>query len=171
MSRMSTAAIALLAAASGCVALDPAEAELLVPDDIGLHWDRSFNGADDALVALVPVDVMVYESESGEPLEGMALDVDTGDASVDLLSFDAVYPVDEDACAGSACLWDARRDRYVEIGAGLADLDGPLHTDVDGLARFYVLVDGFPTQGASFDPVAVVVSMGSEEATFQLVPQ
>mgnify|MGYP000663409577 CR=1 FL=1 len=40
MNRPSTAAIALLFGASACVALDPAEAELLVPDDIGLHWDR-----------------------------------------------------------------------------------------------------------------------------------
>jgi len=171
MRRSSFASAALLIGASACVAVDPAEAELLVPEDIELHWDRAFNGVDDDLVALVPVDVMVYESESGEPLGGVALEIETDQSLLELLPFDAVSPLDADDCEGRPCLWDARRDRYLDIGAGLSGLEPPLLTDVDGLARFYVLVDGFPGQEASYEPVPVVVSMGVHEATFQLVPQ
>ena len=171
MNRTVTFNAALLLGASACVVADPVEAELLVPEDIALHWDRSFNGVDDDRVAVVPVDVMVYESESGEPLEGVALEVDPGSEVIDLLPFDAVFPLDADDCDGRPCLWDARRDRYLDLGAGMTALDMPVHTDMDGLARFYVLVDGFPSNGGEFEPVSVVVSTANQQAAFQLVPQ
>jgi hypothetical protein len=153
-------------------------AELLVPDDVGLHWDRAYNGVGDDRVALVPVDVMVFESESGEPLVDVALDIQPVAGHVSLLHFDAVAPLDAADCAERPCLWDARRDRYFEVAAGSSDADAGgsepdvvRHTDRDGLARFYVLVDSFPGDGVEFAPVPVLVSMGIDEATFQLVPQ
>ena len=163
-----TTAAVLLLGTSGCVELGAEEPELLVPDDVALRWDTAFNGAGDDLVALVPVDVMVYEAESGEPLESVVIDVIAEDEGTHVVAFDTVLPLDAEDCEGTPCLWDAWRDRYLELAPLAA---GPLSTDADGLARLYLMVDAFPVDGADFAPVSVLVSMGITEASFQLVPQ
>ena len=61
---MTTAVLLLLGA---CVEEDADVVRVLVPEDVDLHWDASFNGEDDGIAAVVPVDVMVYVDETGEP--------------------------------------------------------------------------------------------------------
>lgn len=160
-------AVAALLAVSACAELDGVEAELLVPEDVAFHWDRSFNGEDDDRVALVPLDLMVYGSESGEPVAGVALQVEPGFGLIEVLHADQVLPRDAEDCG--ACSWDAWRDRYVEF----ADSEAPegLFTDDDGLARAFLLVDAFPEGELGFEPVPVTVASGSGEAIFHLVPQ
>ena len=51
----------VLIAASACVAeVEGSDllTEVLPPEDIGLLWDDSFNGIEDDVVAIVPVDVL-----------------------------------------------------------------------------------------------------------------
>lgn len=173
----SYAIVALVSvAAIGC-GDDPAlEAELLVPDDLALHWDRAFNGEDDDRVALVPVDLMVYVSESGEPVVDAELSVDPAYEAVSVLPLDDVLPLDADDCDLGPCLWDAWRDRYVELLEPTWEraADEPLSTDANGLVRAYLLVDAFPEGGESdgdFAPVPVTVTLGATDAVFHLVPQ
>lgn len=169
MNRSPAIAALLLFGASACVDAGR-EAELLVPDDVALHWDDAFNGADDARVALIPVDLMVYTRESGEPVGDVELVVEPAFEGVEVLPFDDVVPVDADRC--DHCVWDAWRDRYVELLDGERWSVEPLRTDENGLARAYVLVDAFPpTDAGDFDAVPVTVSMGMTEADFHLVPQ
>jgi hypothetical protein len=49
--------------------------EVLVPDQVPVVWDAAYNGVDDGLGALVPVDVMVYDGETGQPIPGLAVEV------------------------------------------------------------------------------------------------
>lgn len=174
MTRNLAPAILLLVGSAACVEVDGTEAELLVPDDVALHWDRTFNGEGDDRVALIPVDLMVYSRESGEPVGDVELVVEPGFDGVVVLPFGDVLPVEADDCDG--CLWDAWRDRYVELDDGTDStwVAEPLRTDANGLARAYVLVDAFPELSATagdFDSVPVTVSMGLTESDFHLVPQ
>lgn len=174
MNRSFAPAILLLAGASACAEYGAEEAELLVPDDLAMPWDRSFNGEADDRVALVPVDLMVYHPESGEPVVGVALEVEPTQPHVEVLPFDEIVTVDAEDCADGPCVWDAWRDRYVDIlpNAESASPDW-LATDENGLVRAYLLVDAFPEAGtaADFESVSVLVSMGMTDASFQLVPQ
>ena len=164
-------AIALPLVASGC--LDSAvETQLLVPDEVSLYWDGAFNQVDDGLGAVIPVDLMVYESESGEPVGGTALDLSIDRGVAAALAPEAVVPQGVDSCESDWCVWDAWQDRYVlldEDGGGTDSLS--VTTDRDGLARVYIYVDSFPESDADFEPLPVLVSMGERDVTFQLVPQ
>ncbi len=162
-------AVGLVVGASACAEFNAVDVELLVPDEVALHWDRSFNGEADDRVALVPVDLMVYQTESGEPVAGVALQVLPGFQGVQVVPFDDVVPVESEACDVQGCLWDAWRDRYVDV---LDGGQGALATDDNGLARAWLVVDALPESPFDgFDAVPVLVSMGATEASFQLVPQ
>ncbi len=171
MNRSLFPATILLLGASACAEFGAVDDELLVPDDLALHWDRSFNGEGDDRVALVPIDLMVYGALSGEPVADVQLTVEPDSSSVLVLPFEDVLPVDSADCDLVPCVWDAWRDRYVDV------LDSPgeaptWSTDRDGLVRAYLLIDAFPDAADSdFDAVSVLVSMGMTEASFQLVPQ
>lgn len=170
MNRSFAPVIALLAVGSACSEFGAVDAELLVPDDMALHWDRSFNGEEDDRVALVPVDLMVYASESGEPVAGVAIELEPAFETVEVLPFDEIVSVDAEDCAEHACLWDAWRDRYVDVLPEATT--ATWNTDENGLVRAYLLVDAFPeSDAADFEPIPVLVSMGITDASFQLVPQ
>ncbi len=162
----------VLALLAGCGFDSASDPQLLVPDDLVLHWDRSFNEADDGIVALVPIDVMVYDGASGEPLEGVALELHGSDPGALL----ALPPAIALAGGGDSdfAWWDTWRDRYFFL-ADDPELEPAtaLETETDhtGLARVYVLVDRFPTEGGAFVPAAVTVSMGMTEESFFLVPR
>ncbi len=168
----------LLLLAAACVEDEsvPGGAQMLLPDDVLLHWDGSFNGADDGLVALVPVDVMVYESESGEPLEAVRVDLYTDAASTFMVPSEGVSAADVDDCLDCVLSWDAYRDRYLVVDErDLTPTPLRLETDEDGLARAYVWVDAFPSEADDGDqdmaPVAVHVTMGLDDEAFLLLPQ
>ena len=164
-------ATAMLLAASGC--LDAAvETQLLVPDEVSLYWDGAFNEVEDGLGAVIPVDLMVYESESGEPVGGTPLELSIDRGVATALGPEAVVPQGVDACESDWCVWDAWQDRYVLLDEDGRETDAlSVTTDRDGLARVYIYVDSFPASGADFEPLPVLVSMGERDVTFQLVPQ
>ena len=130
------------------------EAQLLVPDHIAVQWDDSFNGEADGLGALIPVDLMVYEGGSGEPLGQVDLRLDTdidviNDGAIDVLASDCLD-----------CVWDSGRDRYVDWGATTSSVQ----TDDDGLARVYLWIDAF----AGDQPLTVDVEMGRVSAPIEV---
>jgi hypothetical protein len=145
------------------------DAQLLVPEDVEVAWDPSFNGVDDGLCAMVPIDVMVYDGTSGEPLHDAALEVRTNDA---LLVFeDGISPIEPDECPDCAVVWDAYRDQYFlvedpEENTAIISLE----TDSSGLAQVYVFVDAFPEVDGDVEPLTVEVTMGLTDASFDLLP-
>ncbi len=150
---------------AGCAAEEASTGvQLLIPDQVAVDWDESFDGAADGLVALVPVDVMVYDGDTGQPVHNAPLVLRGLDPGVALVPVDDVLSADPDL--DEEVLWDAWRDRYVQLEAGAADvLD--TRTDDTGLARVYVLVDRF---GQDLEPVAVGVALPSAEETLVLAP-
>lgn len=156
----------------GCVGGEaPHGPELLVPEDVELRWDDAFNGVGDGRAALVPVDVMAYDGDSGDPLGAVSIDMLAGEGA-ELLPADAITAVDPDDDLADLEVYDAWEDRYVAIDPDAPSLSR-IGTDAWGLARVYVLIDAFPAdaEGNGFAPVPVVVSMGETDDTFLLVPR
>lgn len=145
------------------------EAQVLVPEDVEIAWDASYNGYDDGIGAVVPVDIMVYEAATGEPVDFVDLEVRAADEGVLLFLPEALVPCElED---DRELLWDVRQDMAYELVE--AD-EGPvaLRTDSDGLARVGVLVDAFPlTEVGDFDAVTVSISTELGDESFSLVPR
>ncbi len=168
---MTTAVLLLLGA---CVEEDADVVRVLVPEDVDLHWDASFNGEDDGIAAVVPVDVMVYVDETGEPLEAVQLQLTTEDPLALAASVDDVLLVEADDCFDCELTWDTWRDRYVELPVGIydaADEGITLETDPDGIARAYIIVDAFPLSADGVEPIEVRVGMGTAEDAFLLTPR
>ncbi len=137
----------------------PEGAQLLVPDQVGVYWDDGFDATDDGVGSMVPVDLMVYEGLTGEPLEAIDLDLTPSSDDIELLSADGIEVVASDC---RDCVWDAMRDRYLAWG----DDVGATRTDSDGLARIYVWIDHFPTDEALF----FEVGMGEVTAQVDVYP-
>lgn len=174
MNRSLTISVLLAFSAAACVENDElAGAQLWVSDDVVLQWDVSFNGRSDGLGAVVPVDVMVFDAITGEPIFDVALVVESGHEGTQIIDVDGVLGVDPEDCLDCDMLWDAWSDRYVELGHFLAPEDNMVvHTDDDGQARIYLVVDNFSVNGmADFEAVPVLVSTGIKAETFHIVPQ
>jgi hypothetical protein len=167
--------LASVAVLGGCFEDTSDVPQLLVPEDVELHWDASFNGREDGRVALVPVDVMIYEGSSGEPLGDVPLDVHAGSGGVAGIVDPAdVVPQAPDLEPAGNAVWDAWRDRWFAFvdGAPPPQAEIRTRTDASGLARFYVMADAFaPVEGDVFAPIPIVVSMGITDDTFLLVPR
>ncbi|MCA9493082.1 MAG: hypothetical protein KC621_24295 [Myxococcales bacterium] len=165
---------ALVALVLGGCATSDGGAQLLVPDQIGVDWDGSYNATDDGLGALVPLDVMVYDGASGRPLADVTvtLFVDDGE-DVIAVPVDAASFVDPSLPESDTALWDSRHDQYLWLSPP-SDTDGgrtvALSTDGAGLARWYLFVDAFPGDAAGFEPIPITVSNGADE-TFLLTPR
>jgi hypothetical protein len=159
---------------AACATEDSAsEPQLLIPSNIQVDWDESFNETADGLVAVVPVDVMVYDPVTGDPVADERITVTGAAPGVWIAPADAVFPADPD---DEAALWDAWRDRYVEVDAPRSRRSDPLRaaTDSTGLVRVYVVVDRFPTsRGAvgGLATVAVTVATDDTEEPFLLTPR
>lgn len=187
--RLARPALAALALAA-CGA-EPAEPELLLPDDVDVPWEVAYNATDDGLGALVPVDVMAYDGATGEPLADVKIEVWTEDDGAVAVPVEAVLVyVDADgageqptpdAASDPFVAWDAARDQYIAFDVAFDARDGgadpiELHTDAGGVARLYLYVDAFPThasaetdaeaEAAAFDPIRVVVSTGGADGLF-----
>lgn len=176
MSRFLPAILPLLLAACGT---EPSpEAELLLPDLVSVAWEDAYNARNDGLGALVPVDVMVYDGASGEPLRDVELQVWTDDVAAWPTSAEGVVvvsPTDPTALQATYLqVWDASRDQFVAFEPE-DTID--LRTDDGGIARLYVYVDAFPEETSedadesSFGPVRVVVTMDDVDELFWLAPR
>jgi len=180
MNRIPMASAAALAVLSGCgESTELGDTQLLVPEDVSLHWDQRFNSESDGLGALVPVDIMVYEGVTGEPVEGVEVKVHSEHDGLVVVPIGDVVMVDGEACDGCAFLWDAWRDQYFEYDF-VEGAERPGHhldviTDEHGLARVYLYIDQFPAGGfadsGDFGAASVLISTGIHEETFFLVPQ
>jgi hypothetical protein len=119
--------------------------QLLTPDQVEFYWDTSFNGYEDNLGALVPMDLMVYDGISGEAIEAIRLDISLAGGEGLVVPPEAVGFLDVEECSECEYLWDSYRDQYFVLPGGDSALSNSLslETDATGLARVYVFVDAF----------------------------
>lgn len=171
--------IAVLAAALlGCGAEpDGGGPRVLLPEEVPVAWDGAYNGVGDGLGALVPVDVMVYDGATGEPLPQVDVQVWTTDASaipiptygvLVLDGADDALPYVEDPAAYIE-FWDAAHDQFVAVSPDELDLV----TDTGGVARLYLYVDAFPIVWSTrqLGAIEVIVQAGDDSTTLSLVPR
>lgn len=149
------------------------EADVLAPGDVEFRWDPVFNEIDDGAAAIIPLDVMVFDDLTGEPLADVAVTWHADAAA--FAEADAVMVGDADC---ESCIYDAWRDTFVEIVDGEGGNEGdtvvPLRTrtDADGLSRVYAVVDAVDVDPAEgFLPVRVDVRALGEERVFDLMPR
>lgn len=154
-------------ASTGCD--DPRPAELLVPEEIDVHETELADEPDLRHGALVPVDVMAYDSATGEPLAGLEVTVWTEADTAWPVPVEAVVFVDPDDCIDCEPWWDSERDEFVEALPYQPELT--TFSDEDGLVRLYMFVDEFPQRDGTSDELAVFVSMGTLEESFVLTPR
>ena len=168
MNPQSVTIVMLLGLAAGCTA-EESGAQLLVPNDIALHWDESFNGVEDGLGALVPIDLMVYDGQSGEPMSWVELELEgRGDTTL-AMPFQVAISIDSNREEGAE--WDAYRDQYFHFVGTNPSEQLSVQTDADGLARVYVYVDAFRRRSRGYTPASVLVSSTSTEELFYILPQ
>ena len=157
----------------GC--FEPTEMEgpqLLTPERVEFYWDQSFNGYDDSLGALVPMDLMVYDGLSGEALRGVSLDISISGGDGLIVEPDSIGFVDVEECSECDYLWDSYRDQYFVIPKG----EDPasvmsIDTDATGLARVYVYVDAFVTDTGDVPQLDVRIDMGDVTQIVALVAE
>jgi len=187
------APIALLA--SACLPPDsgmeaPYTASLQLPEDIVLAWNQAYNDTEDGIGALVLLDLLVYDSDSGDPMDNIRVEVMSLWGGIYLIPQTAVKivpPPSElavsecdtdgdgaiDADAPDACSWnwDTSGDQYFELGSDFADAYSPNlmygATDEHGLLRVWVYVDSMPAAAGeegvlSFEESAIWASIGHE---------
>ncbi len=163
-----------------------AEPELLVPDAVSVAWSDAYDGTDDGLGAVVPVDVMVYDSATGAALQGVELAIASEHDGTWVVPAGRVVAADTprpdaagldvaaDPLAGAAAwlqdaelesmqvLFDTRHDRFVTIDADRSELLAGATTVVtnsEGVARVLLFVDRFPAATTTgWADVAVVIS-------------
>lgn len=115
--------------------------DLLVPDEVAVEWDAQFDEAE-GVGALLPVDLMVYDAATGEPMGNMDLTVEPLEDTDDLILLADHEVVNvEPGCLD--CYWDAGRDRYVGF-EDPGDLLLEVQTDAEGLARVYLWLEALP---------------------------
>ncbi|MBX2799110.1 MAG: hypothetical protein KTR31_15650 [Myxococcales bacterium] len=162
---------ALLAVGAACGEEEPPQT-LLLPEPVPVAWEAPYDGEDDGLGALVPVDVMVYDSATGEPVTEVELVVWMSEEGAAWpVAAEELVVVEPDQCVQCELLWDAERDEFLQPFPMSDELT--LSTDDDGLARLYLYVDSFPegADGRAFGDLVVLVSMGSTEESFLLLPR
>ena len=168
MNKSSITIIATAALAAAC----GQEERLLLPETVAIHWNASFNGLQDDRVAIVPVDVLVYDAADGVPLSGVDVDISVTGAHTVLAEVDDVAPAFT-GCVECDVVWDAYQDEYYLMK--LTDRDDAsrlqLTADSDGIAKFYVVVDAFELDSDTFLAVDVVAETGLAQGTFSLLPR
>ncbi len=159
--------------AAGCVLEGSEDPQLLVPEDIDIAWDMSFNAEEDGIAAVIPVDVMLYDAATGEPVVNAEVELQSVESGAAFVMPDEVVPLTLDEAA-EAGWWDTRRDRLVSFEPEDLVPTGRIQvrTDGSGLARVYVVADAFPEdEGGNLNPIAILVSTGVTDDTFSLLPR
>jgi hypothetical protein len=170
LSKKSLMVLVLALAACGPEDIMDEGAQLLVPVEVEFPWNEAYNEADDGRAALVPLDVMVYDGVTGEPVfADLVLRAENAEFILPEQVVDAQPGSDARVCTD--CIWDVYRDEFV--AQPLQDPDAPLTlvTDSDGMARVFVVVDEVPLRDGNFDDITVAVVLGSQEELVGLVPR
>lgn len=136
---------------------------LVAPHEVEFSWNPAFNERDDGMVAVVPIEVMVYDSESGLPRAAATIEL-RGQGAV-VLPQDAVMFADPE---DDAALWDSWRDAFVQVDSHLVAPAMALDTGEDGLIRFYALIDEVPGAGAE---LGVIVTYDDLDERIALRPR
>ncbi len=152
----------------------PFSAALQLPEDVVLAWNTEYDETEDGIGALVLMDMLVYDSESGDPMDNIRIEVMSLWNGIYLIPQTAVKIVpppnepEESVCdsdgdgnidfdAPDACSWstnfDTSGDRYFELASEYASAYSPNlmygATDEHGLLRVYVYVDSMPATADS----------------------
>lgn len=152
----------------------PYSAALQLPDDVMLAWDSQYNEVEDGIGALVLLDMLVYDSDSGYPMDNIRLEIMSLWNGIYLIPQTAVKIVpppnepDMSECdadgdgnidfdAPDACSWseyfDTSGNQYFELASEFASAYSPNlmygATDEHGLLRVYVYVDSMPSSADS----------------------
>jgi hypothetical protein len=148
---------------------DPASVEpglsVLLPQDVEIAWDAAFEATGDARVAVVPLDVMVYEAATGDPVGDVEVTlVARGAALAAEGSFAEAGPgvvggASGDSGGGRApgAVWDTWSGQWVVPQSALSPRL-VARSDSAGLVHFSVVVD------ALFGPVEVEVAASDRGA-------
>ncbi len=146
----------LVVLASACSASPDAGVDLLVPDDVEFAWNSAYNDVGDGRLALLPLDVMVYDAVDGEPVEGVVVRIDAEEVDfVGASLVEAALPSCE------ACPWDAYRDEYVDLEADAVVTQLDATSDASGLVQVLAVLDHLSLEGGVGE-VAVRVSLAGD---------
>ena len=162
MNRLTSILFVATLAAAGCDVDVDAEGRvrILPPDDVAFVWDVSMNAQDDGMGALVPLDVLVYDRHTGEPMRDVEVDV-TIEHGV-LLPEDGLMLFREASCATCVSFWDAQLDRTVLLDETDGVSSGVFLSDGDGMVRLYAVMDELPTRDGEFEVSAVQIQAGRD---------
>jgi len=158
-------ATALIAGACG------QDERLLVPETVAIHWNASFNGLQDGRVAIVPVDLMVYDATDGVPMAGVDVEISVSGMFSVLADVDDVAPLLTD-CVDCDVVWDAYQDDYYLMNDAVREDATRLQltADNEGIAKFFVVVDAFEFDRDAFLAVDVIAETDLTRSTFSLLP-
>lgn len=111
---------------------------LLVPEDVEVAWDAGLDVAGDGRVAVVPLDVMVYDAARGDPVPGVEVRL-TADRAV--LAVDGSFSALSGQDSGDPSrLWDLWVGRWVSP-SGIPTRQLQVRSDESGLVHFTVQAD------------------------------
>jgi hypothetical protein len=152
----------------------PYSAALQLPEDVVLSWNKEYNEVEDGIGALVLLDMLVYDSDSGDPMDNIRVEVMSLWSGIYLIPQTAVKivpPPNEpdmaecdvdgdgqiDFDAPDSCSWSSNFDtsgnQYFELASEFASAYSPNlmygATDEHGLLRIYVYVDSMPATADS----------------------
>jgi len=182
-----TAPLLALALSTGCIpdtgVPAPYTADISMTEEISLSWDSTFNERGDGTGALFILDILVFDAESGTPLDNIQVEVTSGWSGVYLIPKTAVktvsYPgepdpsacdadgdeiIDDDAPDSCSWYWDTTGQQYFQLAGDFADAYRPNYligaTDNRGIMRTYLYVDDVPETDLAFGDVQIMASLG-----------
>lgn len=145
---------------------------MYAPGDVEFRWNIAFNEVGDGMTAVIPLDVLVFDEVTGEPLADVAVTWSSDAAS--FAESDGLRAA-EDGC--DACVWDAWRDTFVEVLPDALALPFEARTDADGLSRVHAVIDrvepgsGRAGSRPAFLPVRVDITAAGRVRSLDLFPR
>ena len=120
LKKAAVAPIALLA--SACLPPDtgveaPYSAALQLPEDIVLAWNQAYNETEDGIGALVMMDLLVYDADSGYPMDNIRVEV--------MSLWGGIYPIPQTAIKTVPGPGQPAAGECDADGDGQIDLDAP----------------------------------------------
>lgn len=134
--------VLLVAGLTAAACTDAGGVDLLVPDDVVFAWHAAYDEPDDRLVAVLPLDVMVYDPATGLPAVGQRVRFVGARAGLVPVEW-----LDDAAVTCDGCAWDAYRDEVLDLDPVVAVEALEVEVDAAGLARVYAVVDSLAGAG------------------------